>query len=144
MLLHEAVRRARQELELSQVKLAERAGIQRRQLATLEKGGNVTLATLRKVIAHLPNLESFTLDTVNVNVNSVPMRLDQEKWLEAIQAISGVFNALAESISATGMPSPEALQALKDVNAQIYASVVPDKRKVRAGDGEGEGAEGGG
>lgn len=124
MQLHEAVRHARQEIGLSQKKLAELAGIQRRQLATLEKGGNVTLATLRKVIAHLPNLESFTIDAVNVNVNFVPMRLDEKSWTEAMRVMGEVFTQLAESIEAAGLPSPEALQALKNINAQILGSVV--------------------
>jgi transcriptional regulator with XRE-family HTH domain len=95
MLLHEAVRKARQELNLSQKKLAEQAGIQRRQLATLEKGGNVTLATLRKVIAQLPNLESFTLDTVRVTVAQSPG--DTERWKASMRAISDIFAELSRS-----------------------------------------------
>lgn len=68
MLLPEAVRKARKDLGLSQKRLAELAGIQRRQLATLEDGGNVTLVTLRKVLAQLPNLETFTFDAVPATV----------------------------------------------------------------------------
>jgi len=65
MQLNEAVRQARVDLGLSQKKLAEMAGVQRRQLATLETGGNVTLKTLRKVLVHLPNLTNFSIDTAD-------------------------------------------------------------------------------
>ena len=65
MQLNEAVRQARIDLGLSQKKLAEMAGVQRRQLATLETGGNVTLKTLRKVLLHLPNLTNFSIDSAD-------------------------------------------------------------------------------
>ena len=40
--------------------------VRRRQLSTLERGGNVTLNTLRKVIGFLPNLEEFTFEHVRM------------------------------------------------------------------------------
>jgi anti-sigma factor RsiW len=40
--------------------------VQRRQLSTLERGGNVTLNTLRKVIGFLPNLKEFTFEQVRM------------------------------------------------------------------------------
>jgi len=64
--LHEEIRRARKALGLSQERLAELCGIQRRQLSSLERGGNVTLNTLRKVIGLLPNLEQFTFEQVRM------------------------------------------------------------------------------
>jgi transcriptional regulator with XRE-family HTH domain len=66
MELHEEIRRARKDLGLSQDRLAELCGIQRRQLSILERGGNVTLNTLRKVIGFLPNLEEFTFEQVRM------------------------------------------------------------------------------
>ncbi|HEV7242082.1 MAG TPA: helix-turn-helix transcriptional regulator [Thermoanaerobaculia bacterium] len=66
MELHEEIRRARKSLGLSQDRLAELCGIQRRQLSILERGGNVTLNTLRKVIGFLPNLEDFTFEQVRM------------------------------------------------------------------------------
>lgn len=66
MELHEEIRRARKDLGLSQDRLAELCGIQRRQLSILERGGNVTLNTLRKVIGFLPNLEDFTFEQVRM------------------------------------------------------------------------------
>ena len=42
--------------------LAHLARVQRRQISTLENGGNVTLSTLRKVLRFLPNLREFTFE----------------------------------------------------------------------------------
>lgn len=64
--LHEEIRRARKDLGLSQGQLSALCGVQRRQLSTLERGGNVTLNTLRKVIGFLPNLEEFTFEQVRM------------------------------------------------------------------------------
>jgi transcriptional regulator with XRE-family HTH domain len=66
MELHEEIRRARKELGLSQGRLAELCGLQRRQLSILERGGNVTLNTLRKVVGFLPNLEQFTFEQIRM------------------------------------------------------------------------------
>lgn len=66
MELHEEIRRARKELDLSQAQLAALCGIQRRQLSTLERGGNVTLNTVRKVLAFLPNLREFTFEQIRM------------------------------------------------------------------------------
>jgi transcriptional regulator with XRE-family HTH domain len=92
MLLHEAVKKARKDLGLSQKRLAELAGIQRKQLATLETGGNITLATLRKVLIHLPNLETFSLDAVSATVlREVPPE-------EQVQAVKTALNLLGDAI----------------------------------------------
>src|SRR5687767_10047242 len=66
MELHEEIRRARKDLDLSQARLAELCRIQRRQLSILENGGNVTLNTLRKVISFLPNLKEFTFEQIRM------------------------------------------------------------------------------
>jgi len=78
MQLNEAIRAARIDLGLSQKKLAELAGVQRRQLATMEAGGNVTLKTLRKVLLHLPNLKNFSIDAVEGAVEREPAPPDHK------------------------------------------------------------------
>jgi len=129
MMLHEAIRFARLEQRLSQKKLAEKAGVQRRQLATLEKGGNVTLATVRKVLAQLPNLESFTLDTVQVNVTSPPPKyLDMTKFQEAMELMGRTFQGLAKRIESGQLPQPEDVAALHEVNVRILNNLPPDSR----------------
>ena len=66
MELHEEIRRARVEMQLTQDQLATLSGVQRRQISILENGGNVTLSTLRKVIRWLPNLEEFDFEQVRM------------------------------------------------------------------------------
>jgi transcriptional regulator with XRE-family HTH domain len=60
-MLHEQIREARIKAGLSQVKLAQLAGIQRSLVQNLEDGRNVTIDTLRKVVPHLPSLRSLNL-----------------------------------------------------------------------------------
>lgn len=131
MLLHEAVQKARKDLHLSQKKLAEMAGIQRRQLATLEQGGNVTLATLRKVLAQLPNLETFSLDAVTATVRRhVPHE-------EQMKAVDSAMNLLGEALRdmigriAQGQPpSEESMEALRKATTTMGESVGYDAADV--------------
>ncbi|HUP62509.1 MAG TPA: helix-turn-helix transcriptional regulator [Thermoanaerobaculia bacterium] len=57
----EEIRQARITAKISQHELARRANVPRSQLARLEKGGNVTVETLKKVLEQLPNLTRVTL-----------------------------------------------------------------------------------
>jgi transcriptional regulator with XRE-family HTH domain len=66
MELHEEIRRARKDMGLTQGELADLVGIQRRQVSTLERGGNVTLNTLKRVLAVLPNLREFTFEQLRM------------------------------------------------------------------------------
>lgn len=66
MELHEEIRRARKDMDLTQGELADIVGIQRRQVSTLERGGNVTLNTLKRVLAVLPNLREFTFEQLRM------------------------------------------------------------------------------
>jgi len=104
MELHEEIRRARKDLGLSQEKLAELCGIQRRQLSILERGGNVTINTLRKVIAFLPNLQDFTFEQVRMKptyVDYPPFEWDRfyanmsslQKTLEEVNAAVKIWLA---------------------------------------------------
>lgn len=51
--LHEALRARRSELGLSQAEVARRSGIQQRQVSLFERGGDVTLSTLQKLVKAL-------------------------------------------------------------------------------------------
>jgi transcriptional regulator with XRE-family HTH domain len=70
-MIHERVRQARIELNLSQVQLAELAGVPRERVRTLERGGNVTLQTFEKIVRHLPNLKELTIGGVRVTISGV-------------------------------------------------------------------------
>jgi len=128
MQLHEAVKFARMELKLSQKKFAEKAGIQRRQLATLENGGNVTLATVRKVLAQLPNLERFTLDAVTVDVQSEPTPVDHEKFNQAVELLAHAFDGLARRLRTGQPPSAENIAELRNVNVKLLSALTLEER----------------
>lgn len=117
------------ELKLSQKKLAEQAGIQRRQLATLEKGGNVTLNTVRKVLAQLPNLESFTLDAVNVDVTlKPPPPFDPTKFGETVEILAQTLESMAKRFQQGQPATPEEIEALHDVNVSLLGDMTPEER----------------
>ena len=129
MQLHEAVRTARMELKLSQKKLAEQAGIQRRQLATQEKGGNVTLNTVRKVLSQLPNLETFTIDAVNVDVRlKDPPPFDPAKFGETVEILAQTLESLGKRLQQGQPPTPEEIEALHEVNVSLRSDMTPEAR----------------
>jgi len=119
------------ELKLSQKKLAEQAGIQRRQLATLESGGNVTLATVRKVLAQLPNLETFTLDAVNVDVKlKAPPPFDAAKFGETVELLAQALETLGKRLQQGQPPTAEEIETLHEVNVSLLADMTPEERAV--------------
>lgn len=72
MLLHEELRRAREEAGWTQSELAARVGIPRNQIVRAEKGDNITIDTLRKIAAHLP-VETLTLmEKVKLSMDVFP------------------------------------------------------------------------
>lgn len=121
MLLHEAVKKARKDLGLSQDKLSELAGIQRRQLAKLESGGNVTLATLRKVLAQLPNLETFTMDAVTATVRHyVPPEEKQKAVDTAMELLSTAVRSLVAVLRDGAAPDENTMQGLRQANEILH------------------------
>ena len=121
MLLHEAVKKARKDLKLSQKRLAELAGIQRRQLATLESGGNITLATLRKVLVHLPNLETFTLDAVTATVRRyVPPEEKEKAIASAMGLVLGAVQTLAHAMADGRLPEESEMNQFEEANEILH------------------------
>ena len=99
--LHNEIRRARKELGLSQGQLSVLCGIQRRQLSTLERGGNVTLNTLRKVIGFLPNLEEFTFEQLRMKPSYIDLppfewQVFYANMFSLHETLDGVKTALKE------------------------------------------------
>jgi transcriptional regulator with XRE-family HTH domain len=70
-MIHERVRQARIERNLSQVQLAKLAGVARERVRTLEKDGNITLRTFEKIVEQLPNLKELTIGGVRVTISGV-------------------------------------------------------------------------
>ncbi|HJQ37444.1 MAG TPA: helix-turn-helix domain-containing protein [Thermoanaerobaculia bacterium] len=118
MLWYDAIRWARNDMGYSQKRLAELAKVQRRQLATLESGGNVTLSTLRKVLAQLPNLTSFELDGVQVDVPH-PDPLSDPEYYQTLDMMFDAFQGLAKSLIAHRKSSPRDIAALRAVNMRF-------------------------
>lgn len=132
MLLHEAIQEARKDLRLSQKKLAEMAGIQRRQLATLEAGGNVTLSTLRKVLAQLPNLETFTIDAVTAMVRrEVSIPEQQEVVTKAIEAMQAALTGLVKAMQEGRPPDEKDLKEANQANKMMYSGLGYTNEDIR-------------
>jgi transcriptional regulator with XRE-family HTH domain len=138
--LHEEIRRARKELGLSQERLAELCGIQRRQLSILERGGNVTLNTLRKVIGFLPNLEQFTFEQVRMKptyIDYPPFEwtrfyLRMSQFQQVLEELNTTLKAWLANPPSKEVP-PELLEKRTTTVAteilQAYARLVDPERK---------------
>jgi transcriptional regulator with XRE-family HTH domain len=95
-LLHVELRRAREKAGLSQQALAERAGIPRNQVVRAERGENITIETLRKIVAFLPVTELTLIDTkgLRVDVFAEPEKL----FLGAMESVLLLTDALRGAI----------------------------------------------
>lgn len=95
-LLHEELRKARERAGLSQQALADKAGIPRNQVVRAERGENITVDTLRKIVAYLPVTELPLLDTKGMRVDIVS---DPDKLLfAALENVSRLSEAMAGAI----------------------------------------------
>lgn len=95
-MLHEEVREARIAARLTQSALARLAGVPRKQVRVLEEGANVTLATVRKIVAVLPNLKQLTLGGVEMRTESA----DLEAARRAAAAVYTAARALVKALGA--------------------------------------------
>ena len=140
--LHEEIRRARKELGLSQERLAELCGIQRRQLSILERGGNVTLNTLRKVLGFLPNLQQFTFEQVRMKptyIDYPPFEwtrfyLRMSQFQQVLEELNTTLKAWLANPPSREVP-PELLEKRTTTVAteilQAYARLVdPEGREI--------------
>ena len=104
-MLHEQIRQARIDHGLNQSELARRAGIPRDRLRQFENGENITIETLMKILAQLPNLETVTIGAVEVRTGAVDIAEVREavaQWLETGRKLL----TLLERIMATPAPHP--------------------------------------
>jgi DNA-binding XRE family transcriptional regulator len=69
MLMHDQLRLAREQVGLSQAKLAALTGLSRNQIVRAEAGENITLDTLRRIMVHLPLEEVTLLERVKMKVD---------------------------------------------------------------------------
>lgn len=94
--LHEELRSAREKAGLSQQTLADLAGIPRNQIVRAERGENITIDTLRKIVAHLPLTELTLMDTRAFRVDIIP---EPEKlFLAALENLIHLSEAMGPAI----------------------------------------------
>jgi transcriptional regulator with XRE-family HTH domain len=134
--MHEEIVKARIAAQLSQVKLAELADVPRSQLRILEEGGNVTLQTLRKVVAQLPNLREMYLDGVTIRTDR---NADVRAALrDLIDAANRLLRLMDEPPALTppepdrpAAPDPERerMERIRRIDALVDAGKPPIARK---------------
>jgi transcriptional regulator with XRE-family HTH domain len=93
-MIHECVRQARIERNLSQVQLAELAGVPRERVRTLEKGGNITMQTFEKIVAQLPNLKELIIGGVRVTISGADVEDVRAAVAEADRASRRLLSLL--------------------------------------------------
>lgn len=146
MELHEEIRRARKDLDLSQAQLADFVGVQRRQISTLERGGNVTLNTLKRVLAFLPNLREFTFEQLRMKpeYRDAPP-FEWSLFYVEMRNLQGYLEDLTKAVTAwLDQPSPrgqdpEAVQQRTEAMAREMMEIM--KRGPEGGEGGGENPE---
>jgi len=100
-MLHDEVRQARIDAGLSVMQVAELAGVPRKRIYELERGANVTLETLRRIVAVIPGLTHVTLGGMRMaasNVNEDEIR----------RAALDLFDVAKRLMLAVGPPSRNA------------------------------------
>lgn len=108
------------ELGLSRAELATRAGLPRERIRKLETGGNVTVETLTKVVAQLPNLRTLNLEGVEVKIGGV----DAAELREAVETLVEAGRRLLVLLQGAGAAAPAARPAREPVGATRVEPVL--------------------
>jgi transcriptional regulator with XRE-family HTH domain len=111
-MLHEQIREARIKAGLTQVKLAKLAGVPRSQLRKFEEGGNITLSTLRKIVAQLPGLQTLNLGAVEIQPGGVDQDMVRQTAIQLILIGQQLLKSVGTwaGTSATTAPEPAAAE----------------------------------
>ena len=120
-MIHERVRQARIERNLSQVQLAEMAGVPRERVRTLERGGNVTLSTFEKIVSQLPNLRELIIGGIRVTISGVDVEDVRAAIAEADQASRRLLSLL-DTIRAHA-PEPPAGATLVESSTRVRSEL---------------------
>ena len=136
-MIHERVRQARIERNLSQVQLAELAGVPRERVRTLERGGNVTLSTFEKIVSQLPNLKELIIGGIRVTISGVDVEDVRSAIAEADQASRRLLSLL-DTIRAQA-PEPPAgatpVEPSTRVQSELEARLSELETKVQVMEG---------
>ena len=98
-MIHDDFKQAREAAGLSVSEVARLADINRHQVYALEQGGNVTLETLRRIAAVIPNLDRVVLGGLEI----VTANVDLE---EARRAALDLFDVAKRLVAALGAAPP--------------------------------------
>ena len=131
-MLYDRVRQARIELNVSQAQLARLAGVPRESVRTLENGGNITLETFEKIVAHLPNLKELTIGGVHVTISGVDVA-EVRAAVAASEAANRRLLALLDAVAAHE-PEPPAgatrMEPASSLRPEIEARLASLEAKV--------------
>ena len=106
-MIHAEFREARIAAGLTQVEVARRAGVLRKQVQALESGANVTLETIRRIAPVLPNLRRGSLGGLEIVVENADLE-------EARRAALDLFDVARRLVAALGA-SPNADPARREM-----------------------------
>jgi transcriptional regulator with XRE-family HTH domain len=111
MLLHEEIRRAREDMGWTQAHLAVLAGIPRNQVVRTERGDNITLDTLRKIAVHLPVENLTLLEKVHLNLDVLP--LPEKVYSYSVHSLMFLTKAMGMALEAA-LASREAMEKARE------------------------------
>jgi transcriptional regulator with XRE-family HTH domain len=125
-MLHDELRSARQRAGLSQTELANLSGIPRNQIARAERGENITLDTLRKIVVHLPIEVLPLIEKVDLTVDIFPH--PEKVYAATVDVVQQAAMALMSALNATtaartALASARKSVPMPDVDGQPIADV---------------------
>ena len=133
-MLHTQIRQARVDHGLSQAELARRAGIPRDRLRQFENGENITIETLMKILAQLPDLRTVTLGAVEgrtAGVDLTEIRDAVAEWLESGRRLLALLDsAMAPRPGAGGATLHEG--GGRDITPELEARLTRLEAQVAA------------
>jgi len=88
------IKEARLAAGLTQAALARLAGIPRKQVVAIENGANVTLNTVRRIVAQLPNLRRVYLDDLEVAFGSRDQDRARRTAIELVEVAKRLLDQL--------------------------------------------------
>jgi transcriptional regulator with XRE-family HTH domain len=105
-MLHDELRSARERAKLTQGQLAKLAGIPRNQVSRAERGDNITLDTLRKMVVHLPVTALSLIGQISLTIDVIPQ--PERVLLGTMDTVQHLCGAMASALE-TAMEAREAV-----------------------------------
>jgi transcriptional regulator with XRE-family HTH domain len=115
--IHEQLRTARLAHGFSQQKLADLADLDRSDIQRLERGDNVGIRTIEKVLAHLPELKKVSVGNVDVVVDTITLDVDalRQLTLDMVSTGTKILNLLEQARKPAAQEGPGPVGATRVV-----------------------------